>query len=45
MYKEGLGKNIYVIGEACTKLKGAYNFYGKDRWETLDMVMKYVKSK
>lgn len=45
MYKEELGKNIYVIGGACAKLKGDYNFYGKDRWETLDIVMRYVKSK
>ena len=43
VYKEGLGKNIYVVGAACGKLKGDYNFYGKDRWETLDMVMNYIK--
>lgn len=42
-YKEALGKNIYVVGAACAKLKGDYNFYGKDRWETLDMVMAYIK--
>ena len=44
IYKKGLGKNIYVVGNACQSLKGTYNFYGKDRWETLDMVMEYIKS-
>ncbi|MGL4911178.1 MAG: N-acetylmuramoyl-L-alanine amidase family protein [Romboutsia sp.] len=43
IYKKGLGKNIYVIGNACQSLKGDYSFYGKDRWETLDMVIKYIK--
>lgn len=42
IYKPGLGETVFVIGGACEKLKGNFNFQGKDRWETLDMVMQYI---
>lgn len=42
IYKPGLGETVFVIGGACEKLKGNFNFQGKDRWETLDMVIEYI---
>lgn len=41
-YKEGIAKKVYVVGGAIQKLKGDVNFSGKDRWETLALVLNHL---
>ena len=41
-YKENLGKKLYVIGNATKDLNGNYNFNETDRWETLQLILKYL---
>lgn len=41
-YKNDLGKNVYVIGNATSDLKGNYNIKGNDKWETIKLVLKQL---
>ncbi|MEG2788491.1 MAG: N-acetylmuramoyl-L-alanine amidase [Romboutsia sp.] len=41
-YKAGLSKKVFVIGAAVNVLKGDVNLQGKFRWDTLNLVLKYL---
>lgn len=41
-YNTSLANKVFVIGNAVNSIKGDVNLNGADRWETLNMVLKYL---
>ncbi|MGL5346234.1 MAG: N-acetylmuramoyl-L-alanine amidase [Peptostreptococcaceae bacterium] len=43
-YNPSLAKQVFVVGSAASTIDGSIKFTGKDRWETLNLVLEYTKT-